>query len=433
MTDYNLLARVHDLAGNTVTRNAVVSVLTGTVTKADPTKLPLANGQVRNATFAYGRNLAAGQTYIDPVTGVTVLKLTSATYPVANTAAMKGYATSGPRISQPWVGSDGHTYYTIALDSPNGFIDLRYDTFASSNFRDPGINCAEVDMAFSLNQATPRHCFSFTGGNVLRRYDTATGNEVVGNGFPKTISGQSSIRWLQTQLNDTWIAFMNNSNHVYLAYKPSTNVVRTMTGARSGLTHDELHLDLLNPIVYLSTDNEPNANAPWNLETDTLNKTANGVVFQSDDHCTPGLGFVGGMGHWQANGGAYTYQGDINKGTHIILTTAEYHSANADFYHNGAWCMNTRGPNVVDQWFVTSREFQDNAGTKIRRYALAFVKADGSQLRLIGHHDSSGNSGDTYFKWSKPSLSPDGKLLMWTSDMNGSNRTDVFVAKIPVS
>lgn len=430
MTDYSLLARVRDASGNVVTRAVPVSVVSGSVVRADPMKLPLANGQTRSAGFTYGRGLPAKSIYLDPLTGVQVLKLTSASYPVANTGGMKGYATSGPRCSQPWVGTDGFTYYTIALDGPNGFIDVRYDTLAPSNFRDPGINCSEVDMAFSLNPATPRHCFAFTGGNVLRRYDTATGLEVVGAGFPKTISGQSSIRWLQTQLNDTWIAFMNNSSHTYLAYKSSANLVRTMTATRSGLIHDELHLDLRDPIVYLSTDNEGNANAPWNLESDTLKKVPNGVAFQSDDHAAPGAGFMAGVAHWQSGGGAYIYRGDVDLATHIIPTTAAYQDANADFYHNANWCINTRGPLVADQWFITSREFQDNAGCKLRRFALAFVKADGSQLRLIGHHDS---SGPGYFQWSKPSLSPDGKLITFTSDMNGSGRTDVFVVKMPVS
>jgi hypothetical protein len=146
------------------------------------------------------------------------------------------------------------TKYTLAIscftagDAVHGLIDVRYDTLASSNWRDPGFTCDEVDVAFSLTAATPRYCFSFDG-NVLRKWDTATDSEVTGGGFPKTITGQTDCRWIQTQLDDTWIAFMNNSTHTYLAYRSSDDTTRTMTAARSGLTHDELHLDLLDPIV----------------------------------------------------------------------------------------------------------------------------------------------------------------------------------------
>src|SRR5690349_19258666 len=50
---------------------------------ADPTRLPRATGQ-RPVAGTYGRSLAAGHTYVDPNSGVTVLKLTDASTPENN-------------------------------------------------------------------------------------------------------------------------------------------------------------------------------------------------------------------------------------------------------------------------------------------------------------------------------------------------------------
>src|SRR6267143_4463102 len=56
------------------------------VLKTDPLQLPAATtpGQTPDGVFTYGRSLAAGQTYVDPLSGVTVLKLTDSTHPISN-------------------------------------------------------------------------------------------------------------------------------------------------------------------------------------------------------------------------------------------------------------------------------------------------------------------------------------------------------------
>ena len=55
----------------------------------------------------------------------------------------------------------------------------------------------------------------------------------------------------------------------------------------------------------------------------------------------------------------------------------------------------------------------------------------GNDVRLIAASDAVGSD---YEKGGQPhpTLAPDGKLVMWTSNMNGSQRFDTFVARIPV-
>lgn len=73
-------------------------------TVADPTLLPVANAQEPDKAAYSALNvpgLPAGGSYKDPVTGVTVYKVSSTSRPVANTGATHEYFEGGPYISGP--------------------------------------------------------------------------------------------------------------------------------------------------------------------------------------------------------------------------------------------------------------------------------------------------------------------------------------------
>ena len=68
----------------------------------------------------------------------------------------------------------------------------------------------------------------------------------------------------------------------------------------------------------------------------------------------------------------------------------------------------------------------------INQPVFAFANAE-DYLRLdriLAAHDATGTGYDTGGQ-PHPTLAPDGKLVMWTSNMNGSARSDVFVARVP--
>jgi hypothetical protein len=61
--------------------------------------------------------------------------------------------------------------------------------------------------------------------------------------------------------------------------------------------------------------------------------------------------------------------------------------------------------------------------------AIGVQRADGSDQRLLVHHYS---VNPPYFgiPWGTPS--PDGKVVIFNSNMNGSPRYDLFVAEMPL-
>ena len=386
---------------------------------ADPTLLPAATAQ-RPMAGSYGRNLAAGQRYNDPLTGVTVLKLTSASVPNANGGVYHGYSEGGPVISQAWVGGDGNTYYTAYI-ADGWLVDIRYDTFASSNWRRAPID-GEINWTFSLNPSTPRIGYFVDDGNdkTVHRYNTAT-NRIEDTGiFPYTPSAAgSSLSWLQVNLNDQWLVGMLNGNATVVAVRLSDGLQRSYpTSFYGGIDTDEPHIDREFPVVYISTNDE--ANLVVNLETNTVVAETDPQGIDAADHESPLRGKVIFIN--------YTVDGLVSTDRNGVVKIEIQPSPtdwSGDYHQAGQWIFNN-----PDQWFVIDQWARDG-NYPIRRGMIGFVRPGGNgNPRLIVAHDATGTGYDTGGQV-HPTLSPDGKLLMWTSNMNGSARYDVFVARIP--
>jgi uncharacterized protein YjdB len=391
---------------------------------ADPTQLPAANG-ARPVTGSYGRNIAAGQTYVDPNTNVTVLKVTDASTPSANSGMDRGYSEGGPHISQPWTGTDGQTYYTLKV--ADRLVDLRYGTLTLTNWRNV-VARGEVDFAFSLNPSTPRIGYTIEDADAKRvsRYNTATNQiENTGNWPWIASAGGTSFEWLQNSLNDKWFVGMLNSNHTVVAFRPSDGFQRAFTESGTGLSIDEPHIDRELPYVYLSTNGDDSKqNVVGFLETGATRVPAN-ASWQSDDHAAPLRGMIAGVGHWQRNTNYYydvlaNQTVEFTNSSNTIGYPGDYHTAGQWVFNNGT------GPG---QWLVYDAWGSDYSAAAIRVGMIGIVRMSPFSARLIAAHDSQPSS---YESQPQTTISPDGKIVMWTSNMGGKTRTDVFLARMPV-
>jgi hypothetical protein len=380
----------------------------------DPTLLPKATGQ-HPLAGTYGRTLAAGQTYTDPLTGVLVLKLTGSSVPNANGGVYHGYSEGGPYISQPWVGTDGNTYYTAYI-ADGWFVDIRYDTFASTNWRRAPTQ-GETRAAFSLNPATPRIVYYIEPANdkTIHRYNTATNSNAETGIFPYTTSAAGgSLMWLQVNLNDAWILGMLNSNTTVAGVRISDGLERIIP--RGNHDVDEPHIDREFPIVYISTNDQ--ANIVINLETGAVVPETDPQGIDAADHEAPLRGKVVYIN--------YTVNGIVSTGRQGNVKIEVQPSPtdwSGDWHMAGQWVFDN--PNeyfVMDQW-------AGNGNYPIYRGMIGFVSI-GGDVRILTAHDGTGTSYDQGGQV-HPTLSPDGKLLMWTSNMNGSGRFDIFVARVP--
>jgi len=380
----------------------------------DPTLLPRATAQ-RPMAGTYGRNLAAGQTYTDPLTNVLVLKLTSSSVPNANSGVYHGYSEGGPFISQAWTGTDGNSYYTAYLS--NGWlVDIRYDTFTTSNWRTLPID-GEINFAFSLNPATPRIGYFVDDGNdkTLHRYNTAT-NRIEDTGiFPYTTSAAgSSLSWLQVNLNDGWLVGMLKSNSTIVGVRISDGFTRVIPRGTNDV--DEPHIDREFPFVYISTNNKQNIVV--NLETGAVVSETDPSGVDAADHEAPLRGKVVAL-NWDANG----IISNDRFGNVRVEVTPSPTDWSGDWHMAGQWVWNNPSQYfVLDQW-------QGTGNYPIYRGMIGMVSI-GGDVRILAAHNATGTGYDTGGQVHS-TLAPDGKLVMWTSNMNGSARFDVFVARVP--
>lgn len=404
---------------------------------ADPRKLPLAMsgaGSVLPDMAAAGtlqQNTPAGGTYVDPVTGVTVLRLTSSSVPSAGDHE-HGYSEGGPRISQSWL-EGGERYSTVIIQG-GWLADIRHSDLQVSNWRTLPSD-GEIGAAFSLNPETPRIIFLVTdwSANRVERYDTATNQPANTGSFPWTVSTPGQyFNWFQTQLNDEWLVGMNNSNSTIVAFRPSDGTERSLSEARLGIGIDEPHLDRELNYVYVTQGDGNDPEYIWNLDTDTtFVATDTPEQVMSFSHSAPVRGGLVGAAYFNIQdtySGAFYYRPDLDETTLFIPDPEGFHAQHNDWYNSGHWVLEPYGPTFTDQWFVADMFLNDYPGAKIRRGMSAMVQLTG-EVRLLAVEAS---TADDYSSYPQPTLAPDGRLVMWTTNMNGSGRTDVFIARMPL-
>ena len=382
---------------------------------ADPTLLPRAVGQHPIAA-SYGRNLPAGRTYVDPNSDVLVLKLTDASVPVPNAGMYHGYSEGGPNISQPWTGADDEVYYTVKVGM--WLVDIHYDTFTPLNWRRVDY-WGEIGFAFSLDPATPRIAYLVNGKRV-DRYNTATNAVENVGAWPWNVAADGMhLQWLQTQLNDTWVVAMLQSTRTIVAFRQSDGFERAITPDAARVEIDEPHLDREFPVVYISGAALVK-NTIVNLESGSFITPRDPDEIGQDSHQAPLRGKTVAQGHWQAN--AIVATDRLGKVSIVVSPTPT--DVNGDYHFAGQWVFdNPQEYFIVDQWARTGNY-------RIYLGMMGFVSV-GGDVRILAAHDGTGTGYGTGGQ-PHPTLAPDGKLVMWTSNMNGSGRYDTFVARVPV-
>lgn len=405
----------------------------GATGRPNPQGLPLAasgGGSVLpNMATVASLQLAtpAGGTYTDPYTGVTVLKLTASGTPTVGSHE-HGYAEGGFRISQSFL--VGGERYSSVLTGDGYIHDIRHSDMAVTRRVPLTINMSgEIGAAFSANPATPRILYVVSNSGspaTVNRYDTQTMSLANTGSFPwrptRPAGASGELAWFQTQVNDTWMTAQWGGSGA-----TAIHAFRTADGFSRSLviSADEHHLDKKLGYVYIVNRPTP----VWRLSdgaTFTANDPGNHIA---TDHSGTVGGALVGAAFWQGGGGAYYYRPDLNQTFWFITSDAGFHSASNDWYNVGHWCIDQPSDVVSEQWFIADRFLSDDGGAKIRRGMIAFVRLNG-EVRLLAAHGSAGGDYQSYPQ-SHPAI--DGRLVMWTSDMNNSGQYQVFVAKVPVS
>jgi hypothetical protein len=212
---------------------------------------------------------------------------------------------------------------------------------------------------------------------------------------------------------------MLQSNTTIIAFRTADGFERAVSPGVAGIDIDEPHLDREYPIVYIASDSPVNS-LIVDLETGGLTIPRDSLGMNEDSHQAPLRGKVVAQGHWQANAIVSTDRHGVVRA--VIRPTPT--DVNGDYHFAGQWVFDNPAEYfVVDQW-------AGDGNNAIRRGMIGFVSLAGD-VRLLAAHDATGTDygagGQPH-----PTLAPDGKFVMWTSNMNGSGRYDTFIARVPV-
>jgi hypothetical protein len=379
-------------------------------TTADPTLLPIANGTAPAAM----PSVSAGQSYLDAFSGVRVWRITDANTPQANNDAHHDYSNGPVEVSRGW-GTDANTHTLLVSAGGYWLVDVTRGV-GLSNWRQPAISPqADLCWTFSNNPATPQVAFVVAGG-TLHRVNTVT-NAVDGTpGFPRTGMGSSSC-WLMNSADDDWFATYTGGKS--RAYQVSTGLFDSTSGSVG-----EAYLDRNGRYVLQANESGP-VSQIW--DPVTRNKIAATLPASHYVHGAVLRGIA--VTHDVDKGGGETPLYTTTLATGAATETTSWPAYSPNYHLAGQWLQADVG---AAQWVLRSPEGAPRSGEpEPCNRSICIFRANGQDgIRQLAYHFSS--DAASYWHTAKATWSPDGKMVMFSSDWGGSARGDVFLAEVPL-
>ncbi len=431
---------VTDLADNvTVSITATVEGQNGTAVLTapapapsgsvpDPTLLPVAARQAPNLVAYTALGVAArpaGFSYNDPVTGVKVWKVTSGSTPAPNSGAGHDYADGTNQVSRGW-GANNNTHTLLIRGAGMAYYLADFTRGVGiSNYRVlPPAAQPPMDLNFTFSSVAGQERIAYViNGGQLKRFNTATMLIENTGFFPFTAAVWG---WLQQDKNDGWFVGLMNDQKTTFAWNSQTN--QYLTHFESWVNEPRLERD--GRYIVLTSDG--GTVRLWDLSSNTFGVTqtdANLDLYHNADL----------RGHWigtNANGSAPFQQQRFFPSAGQIGSTIILNNSAGDYHSAGNWIQSDAelGGNLNRQWSfisgvnVNSPSWQSNL---LWNESIGVQRSDGSDQRILVHHYSYQKPIDY---WSLPfgMPSPDGKVVIFNSNMNGSGRYDLFIAEVPL-
>jgi hypothetical protein len=274
----------------------------------------------------------------------------------------------------------------------------------------------DLSFSFSNNPATPHIAYVANGSQIVR-INTETMTLANTGNFPHTATTSADSYWMHTDKNDQWFVWHATSGGQVKAWNSTTDseIAQTWSGM------NEPRFERGGRYVMLS--GQP-AFRIWDLQTNTLGAQKNlGPMAHNaslDGYFVATDWDYGGYNRLDAAAQTFTDIGD-----RMVFDGYETHLC-------GAWLQGSG----AGQWFTATSMGNGGwpASNVMAHYAVALVKADGSDARLVAHTHS--NTSTDY--WSLPfaNIGPSGHLVIWTShnSTNGTNAVGdyaLYVAEVP--
>jgi hypothetical protein len=398
----------------------------------DPTLLPRASAQAPNVSAYRALGVAsrpAGSSYRDPVTKVRIWKVTGPSVPAANSGAGHDYADAANQVSRGWgVNSNTHTILIRGAGMPYYLVDFTRGVGFTDYRRVTGISIRDLAFTFSSVAGQERIAYAIDQRTAqLHRYNTATMQvEDIGS-FPVTLNtaAPGEITWLHQDKNDVWFVGLWDGSTAF-AWNSRTN--QLLTHAEPWL--NELRLERDGRYVGLTGGGDGPVRL-WDLANNSLGPEQPVTQIPYFSHLASCRSmWVGTNARFTA---PFTQVRYSVSGTQLVETQILANSGTAATSDGaGNWIQSNAelGGNLNRQWsYLTGTGERAWSNLLLWNQAIGVQRGDGSDQRLLLHHYS---VGIAYWDdpWGTPS--PDGKVVIFNSNMNGSGRYDLFVTEVPL-
>jgi hypothetical protein len=414
--------------------------------RPDPQALPAADFQLPVTASAYAAlpyfnaagvqlgtdpvTMPSGSYYLDPTTGVKIVRITTATTPMPAPELSSGpdYSSGGNRIGRPTNG----VYPMVLQTSSGGNNDFHIVTFdinslaVTKRMDCPGGN-RDISRAFSY--VTPDVLYTVDGG-VIHKWDVSGSSavEITDGRFPKDLSdklhGESFFTWLQVSADDRWFAMRPGFQGDWMISWDS----QTDTEYQMSAAFDEHKQDKSGRYCLITNSNEVYDPVDGVIRQFSgaggrylgHNDTARGYGFGADSNANP-------AGHY--------YVDLSSSAPALVEPDPSFYISN--LYTSGNWVDQ---PADLSQWVCVAHQTGGSTSYPNMQIAvggIAVTTLDGSQRRLLAHNYGLGDvNGTTDYLANSvwPNFAPDGRFLLFKSNqLQESTMGFAFVAILPTA
>ena len=407
-----------------------VPVSTGT---PDPTLLPIATTTQVPLTAAYNAlnvpALPAGNSYLDPLTGAKVYKVTSSVFPTTGSSWGHDYAEGGDEVSLPLNSSGTRAIHVHAGDGSQWLVDFTPGV-GVSNPRNLSTSAfpplMDLCVTFSNNSATPYYMY-VSQGATIRRIDLRTMTEAPGGGWP--VTGETDAMWLHQSENDAFFTWMRGANgSTVVGYEPASGIRKTYTN--SGLNEPRIDRDANNRFICITMGTPQNQAIFWDWQNNVIAWSSPAVSYGGE----PPVAHQASMrGYWIGVDWNLSYPWQffkISATPNSVVNPLSGGPAQGGGHCDGNWIQHPT--NADDQWYACyyyGALMPASSDVALAPGGILLSTASG-QRRVLAHLY---NTSTNYSYYSFAKLSSDGSYVLFTSDMDGSARSDLFLAEMPNS
>jgi hypothetical protein len=373
----------------------------------------------------------AGQTFVDPTFGTTILRVTDSRDGVQN---FHEYSSFWPAFSF------NSRYFWIYIGSGGGRGKMRFYKMTESPLGStqlgvafpPGSRPYGDVMQWKRSSGEEDHMFVMLG-DTLHEFDLAVEVSPYDAKNHASVWSKDLSAWLSAPSRPEYLTMSEDNDnfcmldgHVdsgvtgVIHYQRSTDKVTTFDASQAPFNYSHIHAVTLDKSGRYATisgsASGKNHYLVWDVQTNNAIEIPHDKTYRGTGHRSFGSSTIYQYDGWIGCGSLLKR----NLSTPLSHTTFFTYSTPCEEGHLSSWAS--------DDWVIQSR-YGHASGKPFDNEIVKIWTNTTDKWQRLAHHRSTGYS--SYVAQPHASVSFDGQYVMFTSDWENSGQNDVFILEIP--